>query len=316
MKNDTDKELLSAPYSEEPEELFHQIGKVLARLDSLKHGKTKYFHGFKHTEEDVSVYEEFELKIIEGLSELYLLSLENDFFWIDCSLQVYKNTFKARFQELLIHDPELTENELLKKDYRDLDNLPFFQQRFLRTDKNYIGIDYGQILDKRKETSKDRSNPNLQPNPNLLQKAEKLRYKLERARTEKQEYIRQQFQAQGKMIIKSGNEFILIDIPTVEKRIEIAPPHSHIFAHNGFKLFQYLLKNSTFKNSRQSDIAYFYWRMYNEEEKYIHVRPERFKDWFFKEYQEILGKLKTLDLVESTDRNNAYLDAIEWLKAQ
>jgi len=311
MKN-TDRELLEIPYQQNPKELFSHIGRLLARLDTLKYNReenrSRYFDGFKTSKEGVSTFEEFDLRIIDGLSKLLTMSYNTNFFWYDCPLQVYENTFYNRLEELKKDDPELTENGLKMQDYQILDNFPLFRQRFLRIDNEHTSIDYGQILDKRKEDN---------VNSILLQKARDLKYKLERARDEKMKFIQEHFLSQGQMILKNGYEFELKNIPTPPAKIvEVAPPHSDIFTNNGFKLFDYLIKNSITENrGRKDDIAYFYRRMFDD--KFLIARPVPFIAWFLLNYNEELGdKLKALYQVDNTIRKKEYSRALEWLKAQ
>jgi hypothetical protein len=89
--------------------------------------------------------------------------------------------------------------------------------------------------------------------------------------------------------------------------------HSHVFANNGFVLFEHILSKYVSEGrGRKSDVAYYYWRMFQDDMKYIHRRPEAFKDWFFEQYQEDLGKLKTLAEVRNRQRDNNYAEAWAW----
>ncbi len=305
--NSTNKELLQIPFPKEPGELFKHIGKLLARLDKLKHEKKRYLHGFKYATEDISTFEEFEIKIINGLSELYLLSFEKDFFWFDCPLKVYKNTFSIRLKELSKRDPELTENGLLTRDYQVLDNYPLFEQRFLRNDNTHSGIDYGQLLHKRKEDD---------VNTDLLQEAENLKHKLERSRKEKMNFIQEKFQEQGKRISKNGFEFELVDLLTPVRTVEVSPRHSHIFANKGFILFDHLMEKYIHFDKRgwKSNLAYFYRRL--EKERFIHCNIKEFQNWFNSIYDKDPGQIKTISNISEGSKRQNYSDAIEWLKSQ
>ncbi|MFA9188604.1 hypothetical protein [Flavobacterium magnesitis] len=98
------------------------------------------------------------------------------------------------------------------------------------------------------------------------------------------------------------------------------PKHENIFSNNGFKLFEHIL-NEYVKpkgtKGRLSDIHFFYWSMFNHEPQLIHQRPEPFKSWFFKHYQnEDLGKIKTYLQVEDPNRKKHFSNALDWFKTQ
>ena len=98
----------------------------------------------------------------------------------------------------------------------------------------------------------------------------------------------------------------------------VAKKHEHIFSNNGFVLFEYILKEYVkTKRGRLSDIHFFYRSMYNNKPQYIQQRPERFKEWFFENYNnEDLGKIKTLNEVSNPDRIKHYSNALDWFKTQ
>jgi len=102
----------------------------------------------------------------------------------------------------------------------------------------------------------------------------------------------------------------------IDKTKETNLNHEHIFANNGFILFEHLLNNYVKSGrGRKSDIAFFYWEMYNDKNHFIHQRPESFKNWFFSTYNnEDLGKLKTYDMVKNPNRIKDYSTALEWFK--
>jgi hypothetical protein len=112
----------------------------------------------------------------------------------------------------------------------------------------------------------------------------------------------------------------LHQIKTIETIRTISTKHSEIFSNNGFKLFEYLLTHiikPTGTKGRFSDIAYYYWQMYNSEIQYIHQRPEPFKRWFSKTYDnEDIGKIKTADNLKNIDRDKHYSNSLDWFKAQ
>lgn len=98
------------------------------------------------------------------------------------------------------------------------------------------------------------------------------------------------------------------------------PKHKHIFANDGFKLFDYIMKKYVDgKDGRYELISFFYWKMYNDDNHYIHQRPERFKYWFLNEsdYKEKIGKLKSetqLSQKKDTERNASYSEALDWFR--
>lgn len=98
------------------------------------------------------------------------------------------------------------------------------------------------------------------------------------------------------------------------------PKHENIFSNNGFVLFEHILNEYVKpigKRGRLSDIHFFYWSMHNNKPQLIHQRPERFKEWFFENYnEENLGKIKTLKEVEDPDRKKHYSNALDWFKTQ
>lgn len=88
--------------------------------------------------------------------------------------------------------------------------------------------------------------------------------------------------------------------------------HPEIFINDGFALWDYLMENAIEKNyGRLSDIAYFYWRMFEESDQYIYQRPEVFKKWFKRVYREELGQFATLTKVRTVKRDRAYSIALE-----
>jgi hypothetical protein len=93
--------------------------------------------------------------------------------------------------------------------------------------------------------------------------------------------------------------------------------HENIFSNNGFVLFEHILKEYVkTKRGRLSDIHFFYWSMYNNKPQYIHQRPERFREWFFENYNEDLGQIKQPYQIENPDRLKHYSNALDWFKTQ
>jgi hypothetical protein len=130
----------------------------------------------------------------------------------------------------------------------------------------------------------------------------------------------------GKMILflnlKKINQFdkdeILTQLKEQNKPVldtNLTQKHDAIFCNNGFLLFDHILNEYVkTKRGRLSDIHFFYWSMF--EDKFIHQRPERFKEWFLKNHEEDLGKIKTYNEVENPDRQKHYSNALDWFKLQ
>jgi hypothetical protein len=94
------------------------------------------------------------------------------------------------------------------------------------------------------------------------------------------------------MPFRNGNENYKEEIRYLERLLQNLPEdnavvtsvekHEHVFANDGFLLFNYILsKYISEGRGRKSDIAYYYWSMFNDTMHYIHKRPEAFKEWFF-----------------------------------
>lgn len=99
--------------------------------------------------------------------------------------------------------------------------------------------------------------------------------------------------------------------------IVINEEHGEVFTKNGFKLFEHILNQYVKPNrGRLRDIHYFYWAMFKHKNKYIHQRPEPFKEWFFKTYNEDLGQIKTFQIVQNPDRDKHFSNALDWFKTQ
>lgn len=96
---------------------------------------------------------------------------------------------------------------------------------------------------------------------------------------------------------------------------------SKIFSNYGFELFNYILENHIKpkgKRGRYADLSFYYWEMFNSEEKYIHQRPEVFKKWFCQEYDDSFEKIKTINEVNDTNGNRKkhYQTSLDWFKTQ
>lgn len=84
---------------------------------------------------------------------------------------------------------------------------------------------------------------------------------------------------------------------------------------DGFALWDYLMENAIGKgHGRLSDIAYFYWRMFDKSNQYIYQRPQVFKDWFKRVYNEDLGQFATLSKVRTRKRDDVYSIALQMHK--
>lgn len=123
-------------------------------------------------------------------------------------------------------------------------------------------------------------------------------------------------------IFKKYYEVEIITNPSVLIPLSAEPKlkHENTFSNNGFILFEYLLDNHIRlkgKTGRFSDIADYYWKMYNSKTQYIHQRPEAFKKWFYKEYdKEDIGKIKTANNLKDSDRDKHYSDSLDWFKSK
>jgi hypothetical protein len=96
-----------------------------------------------------------------------------------------------------------------------------------------------------------------------------------------------------------------------------SPKHEKIFCNNGFVLFEYILKEYVrLAKGRQTDLLFYYWKMYDNEPQYIHQRPTDFFIWFDKEYSEISGQLKTYDNVKTPQKEKDFSNSLDWFKLQ
>lgn len=110
----------------------------------------------------------------------------------------------------------------------------------------------------------------------------------------------------------------LTKTPTVEIITKVFKEQfGEIFANNGFKLFEHILSQyikPKGKRGRQSDLIFYYWKMYDSETQYIHQRPTKFFEWFDKTYSETSGQLKTYSDVKTDQREKDYSRALDWFK--
>ena len=109
----------------------------------------------------------------------------------------------------------------------------------------------------------------------------------------------------------------LSDTSAVEKIIVVKEPYGEMFTNNGFELFEYILneyvkpKNTT---GRYEDLSYYYRCLF--EDKFIHQRPEPFREWFIEKYNEEFTKIKTKPQTTSPQRKKDYSSALDWFKPQ
>lgn len=93
--------------------------------------------------------------------------------------------------------------------------------------------------------------------------------------------------------------------------------YNHIFANNGFELFNYILKNfiaDKGQRGRYADVSFYYWKMYDNKPKYIHQRPEVFKNWFCERYSDSFEKIRTKTDTTNRNRVRNFTTALDWFK--
>lgn len=95
--------------------------------------------------------------------------------------------------------------------------------------------------------------------------------------------------------------------------------YSEIFSNNGYELFNYILENhikQKGKRGRYADLSFYYWSLYSSTEKYIHQRPEVFKNWFCEKYIDSFEKIKTIREVNDANGNRKkhYQTSLDWFK--
>ncbi|NVJ46459.1 MAG: hypothetical protein HWE07_05000 [Cytophagia bacterium] len=94
----------------------------------------------------------------------------------------------------------------------------------------------------------------------------------------------------------------------VEERFADVNSHLDIFKPNGFRLFDYLMKNHLSSGKGwQSDIAFFY-RMMEERDGLIHAGQKRFRTFLENHYSHLepMGKFKVWNDVDNEKRRNIY----------
>lgn len=121
------------------------------------------------------------------------------------------------------------------------------------------------------------------------------------------------FKRNLKIIIENENK------KTVQTTKTATSKHENIFCNNGFELFDHILKECIKPKGvkgRQSDLIFYYWKMYNNKPQFIHQRPTEFFTWFDKKYSETSGQLKTYDNVKTTPKEKDFSLALDWFKLQ
>ena len=93
----------------------------------------------------------------------------------------------------------------------------------------------------------------------------------------------------------------------IQQEVDQANEYPEVFHKNGFKLFDFLMKNYLSNGSgSQSDVAFFFRRMTYD--KLIHAKQVPFKDFLEKAYPSLepVGKIKSLDTVNTDKRERVY----------
>lgn len=129
------------------------------------------------------------------------------------------------------------------------------------------------------------------------------------------EYIPERIKGLELDLLKLRNELTIEKVFQVQKaesdeslKQDIQNMHLEVFTVNGFKLFDYLMKNHL-TSTQQSDISFFFRMM--ERDGLIHGKQKLFKDFLMKEYPDLepMGKIKLLVDVKSDWRQKAYSTA-------
>lgn len=84
-----------------------------------------------------------------------------------------------------------------------------------------------------------------------------------------------------------------------------------VFKPNGFRLFDYLMKNHLSSGTGwQSDVAFFY-RIMEERDKLIHAKQKKFREFLENEYPKLqpMGKFKVWNDINTDKRNQIYFAA-------
>jgi hypothetical protein len=213
---------------------------------------------------------------------LFKFSHSNDIFFKYCSSKVYENTFENRFIDFENKFIDVQKIDFTKKEVEN--NLNSFVPRF-------------KLFNNENQTI------------------------LTNAKTKKFEFLQSISKDYNFNVIKKDSldllNFKMFKVE-IKNNIPTTPKHENIFCNNGFVLFDHILNEYVKTNiGRLSDIHFFYRSMYDNKPQFIHQRPERFKEWFFENYnEEDLGKIKTYNDVKNPDRQIHYSNALNWFKLQ
>ena len=129
------------------------------------------------------------------------------------------------------------------------------------------------------------------------------------------------FRLKNKGIKPINNELInhtINEIPNLISFIEKEPnkfteenKHEHIFSYNGFVLFEYIERNHISKEKgRYEDISFYFRKM--KESKFIHSNITEFIEWFSLEYNDDIGKVKTLEQTSNPSILKHYSTSLDW----
>ena len=215
--------------------------------------------------------------------KLFKFSHDNNIFFKHCSFKVYENTFENRFKDFEKKFIDVQKIEFVKKEVETILN-----SALLRL--NLFSIENQTIL--------------------------------KNAKIKKIEFLQSISKDFNLNIIKRDeSDFFNFSKYKVDVKTETTEntnlKHENIFCNNGFILFEYILKEYVRnERGRLSDIHFFFRKMYESQPQFIHQRSETFKEWFYNNYNEDLGQIKTLLNVSNSNRNKHYSNALNWFKLQ
>ncbi|MGM0944920.1 MAG: hypothetical protein ACQEW9_07020 [Bacteroidota bacterium] len=124
---------------------------------------------------------------------------------------------------------------------------------------------------------------------------------------------RDNFEAEINQLLaeKSAEKALLSIQGKIKENYDEVNSYPDIFKPNGFRLFNYLMKNHlTSGKGWQSDVSFFY-RVMEERDQLIHAKQKRFKEFLADEYPylEPMGKFKVWNDINTEKRRQAYLSA-------
>lgn len=230
-------------------------------------------------------FDTFESFINTGFDNLFKFSHKNNIYFIYCSSIVYENTFEDRCKDYENEFIDVKKIEFIKNEYYNVIN---------KTEYFWYLSNWG------------------------LKESELI----QNARSKKLEFL-ENLLLENNYIVRSNWDTIdSYDIEFIDLGNQITiqntnPKHENIFCNNGFVLFEHIL-NEYIKptKGRQTDLIFYYRKMYDNKPQYIHQKPTEFFNWFEREYDEVFGQLKTLSQVETPQRNKDYSRALNWFKQQ